>query len=238
MYKNKKILGVTLARGGSKGVKLKNIKEINDKPLIWYTIKEAKKSKYIDDYIISTDNKKIKKISNFYGVSVPFIRSKKLSNDKASSVDALKDALVNAEKYYNKKYDFIIELMCTNPFKSHIDIDNSIKKLINTKSDAVISVKKVDDLHPRRVKKIVNGRIKDFMYEKPESRRQDLKPDAFVRNGAIYALKRNFLLIKNRRYGGANTRPVELKCKDNVNIDSELDFQIAEYIILKNEKKI
>ena len=64
MYKNKKILGVTLARGGSKGVKLKNIKKINDKPLIWYTIKEAQKSEYIDNYIVSTDHLRINKFSN------------------------------------------------------------------------------------------------------------------------------------------------------------------------------
>ena len=153
MYKNKKILAVTLARGGSKGVKLKNIKKINGKPLIWYTIKEAQKSKYIDNYIVSTDHLRIKNVAISYGVDVPFLRPKNISNDKSSSVDALQHAVKNAEKYYGINYDYIVELMCTNPFKTYKDIDKSIKYLINSKSDAVIAMKKVEDYHPRRLKK-------------------------------------------------------------------------------------
>tara|TARA_B100001989_G_C24539881_1_gene466902 strand:+ start:1354 stop:2058 length:705 start_codon:yes stop_codon:yes gene_type:complete len=233
MYKNKKILAVTLARGGSKGVKLKNIKKINGKPLIWYTIKEAQKSKYIDNYIVSTDHLRIKNVAISYGVDVPFLRPKNISNDKSSSVDALQHAVKNAEKYYGINYDYIVELMCTNPFKTYKDIDKSIKYLINSKSDAVIAMKKVEDYHPRRLKKIINGKIHDFMPEITESRRQDLTPKAYIRNGAIYALQRNFLLKKNKRYGGNNTRPIELNFKNNINIDNKLDFQMAEYILSK-----
>lgn len=71
------------------------------------------------------------------------------------------------------------------------------------------------------------------MYEKNESRRQDLKPYAYVRNGSIYALKKDFLMKKNKRYGGNNTRPIVLKKKYNINIDNELDFKIAEYLLMK-----
>ena len=233
MFKNTKILAITLARGGSKGVKNKNIKKINGKPLIWYTIIQAKKSKYIDEYIVSTDSIKIRNISKKYGADTPFKRPKKYSTDKSSSVSALQHAVIESERFYKKKFDIIIELMCTNPFKSAIDIDNAIKKLILTDSDAVIAVNKVEDNHPRRLKKIIKGKIKNFMYEKNESRRQDLKPFAYVRNGAIYALKREFLMKKNRRYGGGNTRPIELNYKNNINIDNELDFKIAEYLLLK-----
>ena len=90
--------------------------------------------------------------------------------------------------------------MCTNPLKKSDDIDKIIKKIINTNADTVIAVHKVEDHHPRRLKKIINDKIVDFMSEKPESRRQDLKPYAYVRSGSIYAIKRSHLMNESRRY--------------------------------------
>ena len=133
--KKKKILAITLARGGSKGVKNKNIKLINGIPLIGYTIREALKSKYIDRYIISTDSKKILKIAKKFKAEVPFLRPQYLSNDKASSVSALKHAVEWAENEVGFKYDIIIELMCTNPFKNSKDIDNIINKILKSKAE-------------------------------------------------------------------------------------------------------
>ena len=107
----KKVLAITLARGGSKEVKKKNIKKLIKKPLIWYTIKEALKNKLIDRYIVSTDNKEIKKISQKHGADVPFLRPKNLATDKASSVKALQHAVKFVEKD-GQKYDIIVELVC------------------------------------------------------------------------------------------------------------------------------
>ena len=101
--KKRRVLAITLARGGSKEVKKKNIKKINGKPLIWYTIKEALKSKLIDRYIVSTDSKEIKKISLRFGADVPFLRPKKFATDKASSVKALQHAVRFLEKKEKKK---------------------------------------------------------------------------------------------------------------------------------------
>ena len=84
-----KILGITLARGGSKGIKDKNITKLHNLPLIAYTINEAKKCKFFSDYIVSTDSKKIAKIAKKYGASVPFIRPKKYSSSKSTSASAL-----------------------------------------------------------------------------------------------------------------------------------------------------
>ena len=110
------ILGVTLARGGSKGIKNKNLVEIKDKPLIFYTIKEARKTKEITNYIVSTDSSKIKKVAEKYKADVPFLRPKKFSKDNSSSASALKHALIECEKFFNKKFDYVVELMATNPF--------------------------------------------------------------------------------------------------------------------------
>lgn len=233
----KKILGITLARAGSKSVKLKNIKLINKKPLIAYTISEALKSKYLTDYIVSTNSLKIAKIAKRYGAKIPFLRPNKLSTDKSSSVSALIHATKFMEKKNNIKYDYIVELMCTNPFKNSIDIDKVIKKIILTKADSVIAVHRIYDHHPARVKKIIDGKICDFCTkEKKESRRQDLKPKAYVRSGAIYALERDYLINEKARYGSGNSRPYFLSENKSVNIDNYIDFYIAEKILSHKKK--
>lgn len=226
------VLAITLARGGSKGVKNKNIKKILNKPLIYYTISEALKCKLITDYIVSTDSKVISNISKKFGANVPFLRPKKYSTDKASSVSALKHAVLWMEEYNKLKYDIIVELMCTNPLKKKSDIDGVIKKIIKTKADTVIAVHRLEDHHPRRIKKIVKDKIVDFcIKEKPESRRQDLKPNAYIRSGSIYAMKREFLIKKNLRYSGKNSRAFILPPKRVINIDTDIDFLTAKMII-------
>tara|TARA_B100000900_G_scaffold368886_1_gene346389 strand:+ start:1028 stop:1741 length:714 start_codon:yes stop_codon:yes gene_type:complete len=232
---NYKILGITLARGGSKSVPKKNIRSLGGKPLIAYTIIEALKSKYLSRYIVSTDDENIKNISEKYGAEVPFLRPNHLASDTASSSDAIKHAVEFVEKQEDVKYDFVIELMCTNPLKTVLDIDSCIEKLIETKADSVIAVHKIEDHHPIRVKKIVNDRIVDFcLPEIQESRRQDLKPNAYVRSGSIYAVKRNEIIKYNRRYGTTESRPYILSEEKSVNVDTEIDFITAEALINKN----
>ncbi len=233
--KNYNILGITLARGGSKSIPKKNIKEINGYPLIYYTINEALKSKYINRYIVSTDDNEIKEISIKYGADVPFLRPKNLSTDKSSSSSAIKHAVAFAEAQDKIKYDFVIEIMCTNPLKKVEDIDACIQKLIETKADSVIAVHRLEDHHPIRIKKIVNDRITDFcLTEKLETRRQDLKPDAFIRSGSIYALKRDEIVKHGRRYGTKNSRPYILSPNRAVNVDTYNDFLLAEILLKEN----
>ena len=231
-----KILGITLARGGSKSVPKKNIKLLNGKPLIYYTINEALKSKHLTDYVVSTDDIEIMKIAAEYGANVPFKRPDYLSTDTASSVEALKHAVGFMEETNSLTYDFVIELMCTNPLKSVEDIDACIEKLTETRADSVIAVHKLEDHHPNRIKKIVDDLIVDFcLPEKLESRRQDLKPNAYIRSGSIYALKRDELMIYNRRYGSDHSRPYVLEPYKAVNVDTRIDFLIAEALLSGKE---
>jgi len=221
------ILGVTLARGGSKGIKNKNLIRINGKPLIYYTIKEAKKSKDITNYIVSTDSLEIKKVANNYHVETPFIRPKKFSKDNSSSASALKHALIQCEKFYGKKFDYIIELMATNPLKSVSDINNVIKILLKNKADSVIAVHQLFDHHPARIKKILKGKLYDFsVKEKLESRRQDLKPNAYVRSGSIYAMSRQFVMQEKRYYSGKSFAYI-LPSERTINIDDQNDLLVA-----------
>ena len=106
------------ARGGSKGVPRKNIVDINGHPLLYYTTREAFKSRLISNYIVSTDCPEIQSVAQGLGASAPFLRPDYLSVDTATSADALKHATLFAEDYHKQKYDIVIELMATNPFKT------------------------------------------------------------------------------------------------------------------------
>ena len=123
----KKIIAVIPAKGNSRAIPKKNIVKILGKPLIYYTIKEAKKSKLIDDLIVSTDSKEISKISKKYGAKVPFIRPKYLSTDFMQSLPVVKHALLFMEKLNKRKYDYVVMLQPTCPLRSCIDIDSSLK---------------------------------------------------------------------------------------------------------------
>lgn len=236
--KNKlKILGVTLARGGSKSVPMKNIRPLCGIPLIAYTIAEAKLSKLLTRYLVSTDDKAIQDVARKYGAEVPFLRPSEFSTDQASSVSALQHAVEWVEKDEKTQYDYIVELMCTNPLKNCDDIDKATQKLIDMQADSVIAVHKLEDHHPVRIKKIVDGKIKDFcLPEIPESRRQDLKPDAYVRSGSIYALSRKHLMNEGRRYGSEESYAHILPPERAVNVDTEIDFLIAEKMLEKNPR--
>lgn len=230
-----KILAITLARGGSKKIKNKNIVLIKKKPLIYYTIKEAKKSKLINDYIVSTDSLKIANVSKKCGAEVPFLRPKFLSTDKSKSIDALIHAVKFMEKLRGFKYDIIIELMATNPLKTYKDIDKIISSMIRMKYDSMIAVNRLLDQHPARIKKIVKNKLVDFDFREPlESRRQDLKPKAYIRSGAIYGMRRNFL-IKKLRYKSGISVPYVLDSKKSLNIDEPQDLMLAKIIL--DEKK-
>ena len=233
MISNKNVLAITLARGGSKSIYKKNIALLKNKPLISYTINAALDSKYIDEYIISTDDKEIADVAENLGATIPFLRPENLSSDTASSADALIHAVNAYEEITKKKYDYIIELMCTNPFKSGEMIDDIISTLDrNEKADAVITVERLLDHHPARIKKIENGYIRDFCVEEElESRRQDLKPEAYIRNGNIYALRRDLLMIQKARYGTNFCIPYYKEDVPSANIDEPSDFYKAESLL-------
>ncbi len=229
----KRVLGITLARGGSKGIKKKNLSLIGGKPLIDFTIDEGLKSKFLDRYVISTDDQEIQSHCIKRGADVPFLRPSELASDTASSTDALQHA-VNYCENENNKFDIIVELMCTNPFKTSVDIDNCIKMLIDNEADSVIGMCKVEEHHPARLKKIINGKIIDFCVPEEKGRRQDLRPFAYIRNGSIYALTRKYLMQDNLRFGGDNSFAYLMPNEKSINIDSPYDLIIANQLLSKS----
>ncbi len=227
MIENKTIIAITLARGGSSRIHNKNIVTLCGKPLIAYTINEVKKSSYIDKYIVSTDDEEIAKICESLNVLV-FKRCMELASSTARSSDALIEAVEHT------KFDYVVEVMCTNPLKIVDDIDGCLMKLHETGCDSVVSVARIYDHHPSRIKYIENDMLYDFYPEVPESRRQDLSPPAYIRNGSIYAMTYSSLLSSGIRLG-ACTRPYIMPEKRTINIDEPIDLMVAEQLITRQK---
>ncbi len=215
-------MGITLARGGSKRVPRKNVIDVNGKPLIQYTIDEVKKSEYIDNYIVSTDDEDIKLLCRELEQTY-FDRSTAEDTQKSS------DGLLEVLRVMDKP-DYIVEIMCTNPLKTVEDIDGVIKKLDIMGVDSVCSVVRVWDYHPSRVKFIEGNKMKDVYPEVLESRRQDLTPPAYIRNGSIYAMTWNHLRMNESRYD-KNTVPYIMPEERTINIDEPIDLELARIML-------
>jgi CMP-N,N'-diacetyllegionaminic acid synthase len=229
MIHNKKILAVTLARGGSTTIKKKNIVDICGKPLLQYTTEEVKKSRYIDRYMVSTDDDDIKKVCNNVDVEY-YNRSAEFAQSTSKSADALIEVINDIEE----DFDYIVDVMCTNPLKTVEDIDECIEKLDSTDADSVVSVVRIWDHHPSRAKYIENDLLKDFYSEPTESRRQDLTPPAYVRNGSIYITSIDRLLKYRDRLTGV-LRPYVMPEDRTINIDEYTDLLMARIILDKKD---
>ena len=224
------------ARGGSKGIKNKNLYDLSGKPLISYTIEAAKKSKLITDFIVSTDSLEIKKVSEEYGAEVPFIRPAHLSNDKALAVPTIQHAVLYAESLKNITYDYIVMLQPTAPLRTHEDIDNSLSKLIEENGDGIISVVDVENYHPIKMKTIKDGMLLDFVNSDLENPPRQSLPPVYIVNGAIYATKRDVFINKNT-FKGNHCIPFIMPQNRSSNIDELQDIIVAEYFLNINNKK-
>lgn len=225
-----KILAIIPARGGSKGVPRKNIKELGGKPLLAYTVEAAQKSKLIDRLILSSEDKEIIEVANSLGVEVPFKRPEKLAKDQSGSMGAVQHALEILEQQ-GDVYDAVILLQVTSPFREEGFIDQAIKKFIKLEADGLVSVLPVPhEYNPHWVfeadkhdeLKIATGEDEII------KRRQDL-PKAFFRDGSIYITKTE--CIKNGSFFGKKLTYIESNPDLYVNIDTMKDWEKAEEML-------
>jgi CMP-N-acetylneuraminic acid synthetase len=231
MYGEKKVLAIIPARGGSKGLPWKNIKCLAGKPLIAWTIGHAKKNKYIDDVVVSTDSKKIASIAEEYGASVPFLRPASLATDNAFSTDVVLDLLARLKKNGGYTADFVILLQPTSPLRTSDDIGKAMEMLgSNKKADAVVSITEVVE-NPYWMK-VQNdkGFIGNFIkHGRKIERRQDL-PVIYTTNGAIYACKTS-VFLKSKTFFPKHTLGYVMPRERSIDIDDIADFKMAELII-------
>jgi CMP-N,N'-diacetyllegionaminic acid synthase len=225
-----RILGLIPARGGSKGIPLKNIKTLGGRPLIAYTAESASHSKYINRTIVSTDSKKIIEKCNFLSLDVPFIRPKNISLDETPTLSVIKHA-INELENIGESYDIICLLQPTSPFRSKNLIDIAIEKFLKEKTDSLLSVRIVPhQYNPHWVfEKNEDGYLKIASGDKKIiSRRQDL-PDTYFRDGAIYLLSKKTLL-KDTLFGGKISYIIN-DFKYHINLDNYEDWAAAEKMV-------
>ena len=149
MIEGNKVLALIPARGGSKGLPGKNIKDLCGMPLLAWPIRAAKESNYVDQVIVSTENKNYADIARSYGASVPFIRPAKLARDDSATYLVVEHAL-NYLKSQNEIYDYMVLLEPTSPLTTSKDIDEALKLLISKRdlADSIVGVSKVEATHP------------------------------------------------------------------------------------------
>lgn len=236
---NSKILAVIPARGGSKGVPRKNIRVVSGKPLIAYTIEPALQVKdRLHRLIVSTDDVEIADIALKYGAEVPFMRPPDLGGDKIPMVPVLQHAVQAIEAADGIKLDWVLLLQPTCPFRTAEDILAAIDLAEAGGCDSVISVVRVLAHHPILMKKIENDQLLPFAIEEKEgTRRQDYNPPAYMRNGSIYLTNRDNLMQNGSIWGKA-IRPYIMPEERSVNVDSELDMKLVEFILQERQKAI
>ncbi|MEY8333919.1 acylneuraminate cytidylyltransferase family protein [Lachnospiraceae bacterium 47-T17] len=227
MIQNKKVLAVIPARGGSKGIKNKNILELHGKPLIAYTIEAAKGSAYIDAVVVSTDSERIKRISEEYGAWVPFMRPGALAGDETPTVDAVLHVIetLKAEGY---AYDILVLLQPTSPLRTASDIDGALDVFFAQQCRPVAAVSKVSD-HPILMRTVgEDGAMEKLLPVKSTVRRQDL-PAYYKINGSIY-VNLTGDLNENTSFND-NPAAFIMPGERALDIDEMVDVLIAQYYL-------
>ncbi|MEF8847731.1 MAG: acylneuraminate cytidylyltransferase family protein [Candidatus Thermoplasmatota archaeon] len=228
-----KILSTICARGGSKGVENKNIRELQGKPLIAYTIEYLKNWDKADTMICSTDSKEIAGYAKKYGAEVPFLRPKNLATDKTAKFPVLQHAVKVCEKHYNEKYDILVDLDPTAPIRKQEDIEKAFVKFKNSNADVLYSVVEarknpyfnmveVDDQGYAHLSK----KLEDTVV-----RRQDA-PKVYDMNASIYIFDRDFILKNDGLHDGKEIIYV-MDDISSFDIDREIDFEFIEFLLEK-----
>ena len=232
----RKIFAVIPARKSSKRIKNKNKKLFAGKHLVEWSMIASKKSKLINDVVVSTDDKAIKEISKKYKINVPKLRPKILSNDKASMLSVLK-YIVREKKI--KDDEIIVLLQPTSPLRDNIHIDEAIKKFFKLKAKSLVSVVETPIyFHPHKLLNIK----KNFLI--PHSSKESLSSfklknskKIFTKNGPAILITYGSNIKKNDLY----KNPVayyEMKPEDSIDINLDWEFQIAEFLMRKKLSKI
>lgn len=223
-----KVLGVIPARGGSKGVPGKNLRLLCGRALIEYTFDAALKSDTLTDLVISTDSHEIAELACQNDVSV-IKRPNHLAEDETPMMQVIAHAVEAREREQGEPYDYVVILQPTSPLRRAMDIDEVVKKMVNTGANCVVSVCQVRE-HPLRAKRIENDLLVDFADPEPIGGLRQSLPAAYRRNGAVYALRRDLVFVEDPIRKG-DVLPYLMPLERSVDIDSWIDFRVAEVLL-------
>jgi len=238
MINKKKILTIIPARKGSKGLPLKNIKDLCGRPLLGWPIQAALKSRYVDRVIVSTDDQAIADVAVSQGAEAPFLRPGQLASDTATSISVMEHAI---DFFHGKgeMFDYLVLLEPTSPLTDEIDIDRALEKLDSQRNiaDSIVGISKVEAAHPvfdvkisdsRLIEPYMNGNFAESI------RRQDLA-DIYFFDGSLYISGVTELIQKKTFYHERTLAFITPKWK-SFEIDDLVDFICVE-AIMKNLKK-
>ncbi len=231
----KEILAVIPARGGSKGIRNKNIRDFCGKPLIAHTIDAAKASRYITRIVVSTDSEEIAAVGKKYGAEVPFLRPVEFSGDKAKVTDAVLHLLDTLRSAGGYRPDYIVLLQSTSPLRSAADIDGALDMLFKRKAPAVVSVCRTEQLvfTKDNTDKLILRSDEAFL---SSSNRQDLQVTYKLDGSMVYGISTE-VFLKEKSFLPSGVIGYETPRWRAVDIDEPQDFLVGE-LIFRNRKKI
>lgn len=228
-----RVLGLITARGGSKGVPGKNIRNIGGLPLIAWSIMTARKSTLIDTLVVSSDDSAILETAREYDCETPFVRPAELATDEARSVDVVLHAIQTLEK----RYDLLVLLQPTSPLRSAEDIDSCINILLETNTSSVVSVCSVDKSPYWMYSMNVNGILRPIMdLEDRPARRQDAQP-VYLPNGAVYVVNIE-QFERQKSFIDALTRGYIMPSNRSLDVDTEEDLLWLEWLCERHPELI
>jgi CMP-N,N'-diacetyllegionaminic acid synthase len=237
MINNKVVLAITPARGGSKGIPRKNIKCIAGKELIGWTLESGKQSKYIDHFIVSTDDQEIADVARNFGVEAPFLRPEALAADTSGSVDVILHAMEWMEMNRAIKADIVVMLEPTSPLRDSTDIDQALEQFVACdENESLVGVARVESGHPDFLCKIEDGYIVPYAGERFVFKRRQEIEDCYFFEGSIYISRSESLRLR-RSFYHERTVPFILPKWKAPEIDDMVDFLLIERLLelRKNE---
>jgi CMP-N,N'-diacetyllegionaminic acid synthase len=234
------ILAVITARGGSTTLPHKNILPFCGKPLIAYSIEAALAARDagapIHRVIVSTDDAEIAENSRKFGADVPFMRPPELARSDTPTLPVIEHAVTFAEKEQSLRYDWILLLQPTSPLRTRDDILAALELIAQPDTTAVVSVTSANASHPKKLRLIDGGILRPFQEGGFEpARRQDFDFDVYKTNGAIYLARRDVLMEEGSFYGSC-PRPLVMPPERSIDIDTQLDFDIAEFLYRRSKQ--
>jgi N-acylneuraminate cytidylyltransferase/CMP-N,N'-diacetyllegionaminic acid synthase len=231
-----KVLFLITARGGSKGLPRKNLREVAGLSLVGYRARSARKSRHCERLIISTDSPEIQAEAARHGAEVPFTRAAELASDTASSVDVILDAMAWVEREGRAKYDAVLLLEPSSPFGTHRDYDAAIDLMVSTGANLVLGVRPTEPNSVFVGPLDEQGRLTsviDKMASLKRLRRQDL-PQEYTMNGALYLFKWDYFRKHKTLYGDRmGTYGYVMKSEYSLEIECQADLHYAEFLVEK-----
>lgn len=230
MTSGAEVLGLVLARGGSKGIPRKNVQPAGGKPLIAWTVQAALQSGALARVIVSTDDEEIAAVARQWGAEVPFQRPAELAQDDTGSIDTTIHAVEFMAERFGYRPEYVMLLQPTSPLRTAEDIKAAIQIARDRQADAVVSVSAAHQ-HPFWTKTVSeDGTLRDFLPpERPYTRRQDLPPVYFI-DGAIYLVRRDVLLERQTFYTD-RTYAYIMAAEHTLDVDTPWDLHVADLVL-------